>query len=210
MKLVFHLSRLSLWASILQSLPLVCGASRLPHSFCLMDRGMRKAFGPTKVVMLLAGSIKDVSMHWSSWKNRNKQKCYVFTSSFIYANMNSLNISCSQSSAGGTEENRDLFIDFIHIYVESLSNLNPSCYCLQHVTVLILLAKSLFVSQQLVFRVTVCWNISLLIQEWSKCKDLLSPLSLSPSLFFLSVNLCPFINFHPINLPLLCWKEAVV
>lgn len=67
-----HLSRLSLWASILQSLPLVCGASRLPHSFCLMDRGMRKALGPTKVVILLAGSIRDVSMHWTSWKDRKK------------------------------------------------------------------------------------------------------------------------------------------
>lgn len=66
---VCHLSRLSLWASILQSLPLVCGASRLPHSFCLMDNGMRKAFGPTKVVMLLAGSIRDVSMHWTSWRD---------------------------------------------------------------------------------------------------------------------------------------------
>lgn len=66
---VCHLSRLSLWASILQSLPLVCGASRLPHSFCLMDSGMRNAFGPTKVVMLLAGSIRDVSMHWTSWRD---------------------------------------------------------------------------------------------------------------------------------------------
>lgn len=66
---VYHLSRLSLWASILQSLPLVCGASRLPHSFCLMDNGMRNAFGPTKVVMLLAGSIRDVSMHWTSWRD---------------------------------------------------------------------------------------------------------------------------------------------
>lgn len=69
---VCHLSRLSLWASILQSLPLVCGASRLPHSFCLMDKGMRKALGPTKVVILLAGSIRDVSMHWTSWKDRNR------------------------------------------------------------------------------------------------------------------------------------------
>lgn len=66
---VCHLSRLSLWASILQSLPLVCGASKLPHSFCLMDNGMRNAFGPTKVVMLLAGSIRDVSMHWTSWRD---------------------------------------------------------------------------------------------------------------------------------------------
>lgn len=63
---VGHLSRWSLCASNLQSLPLVCGASRLPHNFCLMDKGMRKALGPTKVVMLLAGSIKDVSMHWTS------------------------------------------------------------------------------------------------------------------------------------------------
>lgn len=69
---VCHLSRLSLWASILQSLPLVCGASRLPQSFCLMDKGMRKALGPTKVVILLAGSIRDVSMHWTSWKDRTE------------------------------------------------------------------------------------------------------------------------------------------
>lgn len=34
-----------------------------------MDNGMRKAFGPTKVVMLLAGSIRDVSMHWTSWRD---------------------------------------------------------------------------------------------------------------------------------------------
>lgn len=61
-----HLSRLSLWASILQSFPLVWGASRLPHSFCRMERGMRKAFGPTSVVMLLAGSSRDVSMLWES------------------------------------------------------------------------------------------------------------------------------------------------
>lgn len=61
-----YLSRWSLWASILQSFPLVCGASRLPHNFCLMDNGIRKALGPIKVVMLLAGSIRDVSMHWSS------------------------------------------------------------------------------------------------------------------------------------------------
>ena len=71
---VAYLSRLSLWANILQSLPLVCGASRLPHSFCLMDRGMRKALGPTKVVMLLAGSMRDVSMHWTSCVDRNTSK----------------------------------------------------------------------------------------------------------------------------------------
>lgn len=72
-----HLSRLSLWASILQSLPLVCGASRLPHNFCLMDKGIRKALGPTKVVMLLAGSIRDVSIQWTSWKDRKKLvSCY--------------------------------------------------------------------------------------------------------------------------------------
>lgn len=74
---VYHLSRLSLWASILQSLPLVCGASRLPHSFCLMDNGMRNAFGPTKVVMLLAGSIRDVSMHWTSWRDTTGY-CYMW------------------------------------------------------------------------------------------------------------------------------------
>lgn len=65
-----HLSRLSLCASILQSLPRVCGASRLPHSFCRMDSGIRKAFGPTSVVMLLAGSRRDVSMHWESCTHR--------------------------------------------------------------------------------------------------------------------------------------------
>lgn len=71
-KCVCHLSRLSLWASILQSLPLVCGASKLPQSFCLMDKGMRKALGPTKVVILLAGSIRDVSIHWTSWKRQKE------------------------------------------------------------------------------------------------------------------------------------------
>lgn len=68
------LSRLSLWASILQSLdPLVWGASRLPQSFCLMERGMRKALGPTKVVMLLAGSSRDVSMLWVSWRCKRER-----------------------------------------------------------------------------------------------------------------------------------------
>lgn len=61
-----HLSRLSLWANILQSFPLVCGASRLPHNFCRMETGMRKALGPISVVMLLAGSSKDVSILWES------------------------------------------------------------------------------------------------------------------------------------------------
>lgn len=65
-----HLSRLSLWASILQSFPLVWGASRLPHSFCRMETGMRNAFGPTSVVMLLAGSSSDVSMLWESCRER--------------------------------------------------------------------------------------------------------------------------------------------
>lgn len=67
-----HLSRLSLWANILQSLPLVCGASRLPHNFCRIETGMRKAFGPTSVVMLLAGSNRDVSMLWESCTKRTR------------------------------------------------------------------------------------------------------------------------------------------
>lgn len=67
-----HLSRLSLWANILQSFPLVCGASRLPHNFCRMETGMRKALGPTSVVMLLAGSSKDVSILWESCRRREE------------------------------------------------------------------------------------------------------------------------------------------
>lgn len=69
-----HLSRLSLWANILQSFPLVCGASRLPHNFCRMETGMRKALGPTRVVMLLAGSSRDVSILWESCRERKRER----------------------------------------------------------------------------------------------------------------------------------------
>lgn len=69
-----HLSRLSLWANILQSFPLVCGASRLPHNFCRMETGMRKALGPTRVVMLLAGSSRDVSILWESCRESERER----------------------------------------------------------------------------------------------------------------------------------------
>lgn len=69
-----HLSRLSLCANILQSFPLVCGASRLPHNFCRMETGMRKAFGPTSVVMLLAGSNRDVSILWESCRKKERKR----------------------------------------------------------------------------------------------------------------------------------------
>lgn len=73
-----HLSRFSLWASILQSCPLVCGASRLLQSFCRMGGGMLKAPGPVMVVMVLAGSSRGRSMPVGSCKFRRRNNTALF------------------------------------------------------------------------------------------------------------------------------------
>ncbi len=70
-----HLSRLSLCASILQSFPRVCGTSRLLHSLLLTLTGILNALGPVRTVILLPGSIRDVSMPWTSCR---KHTLHVF------------------------------------------------------------------------------------------------------------------------------------
>eukprot|EP00061_Rhincodon_typus_P001824 g15887.t1 len=51
-----YLSKFSLCASNRQSFPLLFGASRLVQIFCLMEKGILKALGPTRVVTPLSGS----------------------------------------------------------------------------------------------------------------------------------------------------------
>ncbi len=54
------------------------GLRRVQTPAQLLPDGQRdpKAFGPTSVVMLLAGSRRDVSMHWESWTNTTHSFTY--------------------------------------------------------------------------------------------------------------------------------------